>query len=151
MLSRWYLIGLLLGGCRRATGAEPRALTGLFELEHALTLCGASRGPEPCDVQAPFRHYIVTFAPAGEVCKYAEYRLVPLTAFDSTFRAAVDTFAQRFGQSQLIGNRFHQWPQAGFIAFASNQRADYNPPGPEDSLGAVITGYSLAGSENCPR
>ena len=151
MLSSRYLLTALLIGCRATPGPTPRELVGLIDIDPALILC-SSRAPSSfCEVQAPARKYVLTFAPTGGACRYAEYRLVPLTAFDSSFRATVAAFVGRFGESHLIGNRFHEWSRPEFTAFVSNQRADYDPPAPSDSLGAVIVGYRSADSTLCPR
>jgi hypothetical protein len=78
-----------------------------------------------------------------------ETHLVPLVQWDSTYQAVLATFHRQLGQSEAAGGRFRQWTRKGFTAFMTGQRADYDPPAREDSVGAVIVGYSIAKARRC--
>ena len=146
-----YHLALLLVGCSEAPRVGPPELLDVLEVDRALALCGPNRGPAPCEVTDSLRRYFVAFDSSGVVCHYTEWRMVPLTIWDSSFRAMLNTFRSRLGESQLLGTRFHQWSERDFTIVLTNQRADYEPPSPEDSLGAVIMGFSIPQSPDCPR
>lgn len=149
-LVRRCLLTFLLAGCGAKPGPAPSELSGLLEIDRALASCGGTRGPEPCRTSTASRQFMVAFDSAGTVCRYMEFRLVPLTSWASSFQSTLDTFADRFGESEVIGNRFHQWRREDFTAFVTNQRADYDPPAAQDSTGAVVVGFSLNAPIGCP-